>query len=172
MDRTLIKVYDIPSNVRKQISKYTSLELYTDCLIGKGSKMGDVTYFFKNYIDVKWTPASIVSQFAQIVFITHENASNYVSANSLKNFVDTNKIPFCSGMYSYATANDYAKSLCMDIKDAMGKYQEENSKHETATTVQVAPSPADEIKKFKELLDSGIISQEEFDAKKKQLLGL
>ena len=33
-------------------------------------------------------------------------------------------------------------------------------------------SSADELKKFKELLDSGIISQEEFDAKKKQLLGL
>lgn len=33
-------------------------------------------------------------------------------------------------------------------------------------------SSADEIKKFKELLDMGIITQEEFDAKKKQLLGL
>lgn len=33
-------------------------------------------------------------------------------------------------------------------------------------------SQADEIKKFKDLLDSGIITQEEFDAKKKQLLGL
>lgn len=33
-------------------------------------------------------------------------------------------------------------------------------------------SSADELKKFKELLDSGIITQEEFDAKKKQLLGL
>lgn len=31
---------------------------------------------------------------------------------------------------------------------------------------------ADEIKKFKELLDGGIITQEEFDAKKKQLLGI
>ena len=30
----------------------------------------------------------------------------------------------------------------------------------------------EEIKKYKELLDSGIITQEEFDAKKKQLLGL
>ena len=29
-----------------------------------------------------------------------------------------------------------------------------------------------ELKKFKELLDMGIITQEEFDAKKKQLLGL
>lgn len=34
-----------------------------------------------------------------------------------------------------------------------------------------AISPADEIKKFKELLDAGILTQEEFDAKKKQLLG-
>ena len=31
---------------------------------------------------------------------------------------------------------------------------------------------ADELKKFKELLDMGAINQEEFDAKKKQLLGL
>ena len=33
-------------------------------------------------------------------------------------------------------------------------------------------SNADELKKYKELLDSGIITQEEFDAKKKHLLGL
>lgn len=34
-----------------------------------------------------------------------------------------------------------------------------------------APSNAEELKKFKDLLDAGIITQEEFDAKKKQLLG-
>lgn len=33
-------------------------------------------------------------------------------------------------------------------------------------------SPADEIRKFKELLNDGIITQEEFDAVKKRLLGL
>lgn len=35
-----------------------------------------------------------------------------------------------------------------------------------------AQSDADELKKYKDLLDSGVITQEEFDAKKKQLLGL
>lgn len=35
-----------------------------------------------------------------------------------------------------------------------------------------ADQTADSIKKFKELLDAGIITQEEFDAKKKQLLGI
>ena len=33
-------------------------------------------------------------------------------------------------------------------------------------------SPVEELKKYKELLDMGIITQEEFDIKKKQLLGL
>lgn len=33
-------------------------------------------------------------------------------------------------------------------------------------------SNADELKKYKDLLDSGVITQEEFDQKKKQLLGL
>lgn len=37
---------------------------------------------------------------------------------------------------------------------------------------EITQSVVDELKKFKELLDSGIITQEEFDAKKKQLLGL
>ena len=41
-----------------------------------------------------------------------------------------------------------------------------------ATTIMQQTSNADELKKFKELLDSGVITQEEFDAKKKQMLGL
>jgi amino acid transporter len=55
-------------------------------------------------------------------------------------------------------------------KDTKTEYQATSIK-ETTTVVQVA-SPAEEIKKYKELLDSGIISQEEFDSKKNQLLGL
>lgn len=40
------------------------------------------------------------------------------------------------------------------------------------TKIASATSNADELKKFKELLDLGVITQDEFDAKKKQLLGL
>lgn len=46
-----------------------------------------------------------------------------------------------------------------------------NAPIKTETTSQNV-SAADEIKKFKQLLDDGIITQEDFDAKKKQLLGL
>lgn len=41
-----------------------------------------------------------------------------------------------------------------------------------AVTSVVPQSNADELKKYKELLDGGVITQEEFDKKKKQLLGL
>ena len=52
--------------------------------------------------------------------------------------------------------------------------ERQNKPAPVAAIKQDAPpqSNAEEIKKFKELLDSGIITQEEFDAKKKQLLGL
>ena len=50
---------------------------------------------------------------------------------------------------------------------------ERQSKPDVAPTVSTpVASNADELKKYKELLDMGVISQEEFDAKKKQLLGL
>ena len=51
---------------------------------------------------------------------------------------------------------------------------ERQSKPKAETTIkqEIPQSNADELKKFKELLDNGIITQEEFDAKKKQLLGL
>ena len=55
------------------------------------------------------------------------------------------------------------------LTDIIGKVQVEAA---YAQNNSQANSNADEIKKYKELLDTGIITQEEFDAKKKQLLGL
>ncbi len=50
--------------------------------------------------------------------------------------------------------------------------QKEKEKGQAAPTpMHTAASPADELKKYKELLDSGIITQEEFETKKRQLLG-
>jgi len=51
---------------------------------------------------------------------------------------------------------------------------ERQSKEKTVTSIkqEIPRSNADELKKFKTLLDEGIITKEEFDAKKKQLLGL
>ena len=48
----------------------------------------------------------------------------------------------------------------------------QNSKNLSTMKVTNQDSNADELKKYKQLLDSGDITQEEFDEKKKQLLGL
>ena len=62
--------------------------------------------------------------------------------------------------------NDNAR----EIKDYIEGIILNRSRNKGAVVQQV--SPAEELKKFKELLDIGAISQAEFDAKKKQILGL
>lgn len=172
-DDKLICAFDIPENVRKQYAKYLRLEIYADKVVGKGNQLGDITYFFKNYMDVRWTPACVATQYAQVVFITPQNASNYITANNLDALSDVNKIPFCSGMFSYNEANDYSKNVCMVIKDALTKFQQNYSENNTQQViVQNNISSAEEIMKLKELLDMGILTEEEFAAKKKQILGI
>jgi len=63
-----------------------------------------------------------------------------------------------------------AEEFKAKAEDAISKFKRPAA--QPASVVQAAPSAADEIKKFKELLDAGAISQEEFETKKKQLLGL
>jgi len=69
-----------------------------------------------------------------------------------------------------------------DINTAIAKIEELQSlltqvfnaqqKNESDSNTSPQLSSADELVKFKSLLDSGVITQEEFDSKKKQLLGL
>ena len=50
--------------------------------------------------------------------------------------------------------------------------QLQNAEVEEEAAVPPKNVNVDELKKYKELLDQGIITQEEFDTKKKQLLDL
>ena len=64
---------------------------------------------------------------------------------------------------------------CNEIHSAVSKLLvDRQNKASTAPVIkqEVPQSNAAELKQYKDLLDSGVISQEEFDAKKKQLLGL
>lgn len=78
------------------------------------------------------------------------------------------------------TASGAIKFALLENRDEMHNVisklliERQNKSISSTTTIkqEIPQSNADELKKFKDLLDSGIISQEEFDAKKKQLLGL
>lgn len=54
-----------------------------------------------------------------------------------------------------------------ELKALIESLQNKDSQPETSNT-----SDADELIKFKELLDAGVITEEEFEAKKKQILGV
>lgn len=58
------------------------------------------------------------------------------------------------------------------ISKLLFERQNQQKPNETIIKQETSQSNADELKKFKDLLDGGVITQEEFDQKKKQLLGL
>ena len=60
--------------------------------------------------------------------------------------------------------------IAQQIKNYIEEYQSKPLPETNIITNNI--SSADEIKKFKQLLDEGVISQEEFEAKKKQLIGI
>ncbi len=68
--------------------------------------------------------------------------------------------------FSNYSANQQAKDIKNYIENIIVK--NENQQKNIIQSI----SNADEIKKYKELLDEGIITQEEFDVKKRQLLGI
>lgn len=90
----------------------------------------------------------------------------------------TAAIPLLKGV-SVATSSGRISFLA--IKNATEIYKvisslliERQPEKNSATIVAPVPQSdeADQLRKYKDLLDSGVITQEEFDAKKKQLLGL
>lgn len=66
--------------------------------------------------------------------------------------------------FAYISNNDEIHKILCEIVM--------NRSNAKETTIINPYSSADELKKYKGLLDQGVISKEEFDAKKKQLLGL
>lgn len=75
-----------------------------------------------------------------------------------------------SGKISFLAIKN-ANEIYDVINNLLVDRQKEKTQN-TGTTIVQNSDEADQLKKYKDLLDSGVITQEEFDAKKKQLLGL
>lgn len=175
-----MKTITIPVEQRKRTTiasnlYYDTIQIHDNKVVGYLNGKETMTWLFKSYSGIDFVKANINSQFAQIVFLTGINSKNRevgLDFGSLQNqnaMNDTNRILFCSGMFSFAKTNAFAETIADQIREAYNQYQ---TTAEAVNAVPTGISVADELKKYKELLDSGIITQEEFDAKKKQLLGL
>lgn len=126
----------------------------------------DVTKWFNN-ITTKTIPLSSVtsvqikpprSRIAGFIAFSLIGGREYHGASSMDAIRDENAFLIRIDTYQKA----------MEIKSYIDDFIANKG---TSTQVNRA-SAADEIIKFKALLDQGILTQEEFDAKKKQLLGL
>lgn len=110
-------------------------------------------------VEVK-KPGALVVGFIQFSIAGGKarNSSFTFTGGAFDAVQDENSVIFQDKL-SYETA--------LEIKEYVENYSETQN-----VTAPANNSPADEIVKLKNLLDQGIITQQEFDAKKRQLLGL
>ena len=128
-------------------------------ILASNATDGEKTIYYKDCVGVQFKPAGFT-----IGYLQFETASGMMN-NKGSNFFGENSFTFDTTVISNEKMQEvanYVKKRIDEIKTGADK----------PTTIVNAISPAEELKKMKELLDLGIITQEEFNAKKKQLLGL
>ena len=150
------KILDVYENKVVFTSTQSTSTLVTGLVFGGSVTQGEKTIYYKDATGVQYKPSTVLDGYIQV-----ETASGNMTSSSSQ-YSGENSIQF-SGKQNNVDAEivvAYIKNRIEEIKNA------------PAGGVVQQLSPADELKKHKELLDMGIITQEEFDAKKKQLLGL
>ena len=150
------KILDVYDNRVVFTSTNSTSTLVTGVIFGTSVTQGEKTIYYKDAIGVQYKPSSVLDGYIQI-----ETAAGGVSSSSSQ-YGGENAIQF-SGKERNAEA---------EVIVAFIKKQIDEIKNAPTGGVVQQVSPAEELKKFKELLDIGVISQEEFEAKKKELLGL
>lgn len=117
---------------------------------------GEKTIYYSDCIGVQFKKSGF-----QIGYLQFETAGSIMN-NKASNFFNENTFTWDTTKLS----NEKMEEVSEYTKSRVDYYK-------IAKNAPVlASSPADELKKYKELLDMDVITQEEFDAKKKQLLGL
>ncbi len=121
---------------------------------------GEKTIYYSDVLGVQFKLAKM-----QIGYLQLETASSSMN-NRGSNFFNENSFTYDPGQVKETT-----NELMQQVADYIRSRVEFYKKQKNGGTTVAALSPAEELKKFKELLDMGVITQEEFDAKKKALLG-
>lgn len=124
-------------------------------LVGNGSD-GEKTIYYSDVIGIQFKRPGI-----QIGYLQLETASGLMN-NKQNNFFNENTFTFANSEVSLEKMEE--------IRDYIAKKIEVYKTRGNDQMVKF--SSADEILKFKKLYDDGVITEEEFEKKKKQLLDL
>lgn len=172
-----LELIEIPKEYRKRTTiasnlYYDSVEIYNNKVVGYLDGQAQLSWYFKDYNGIDFVKANLNSQFAQVVFLTGINSKNRVvgidfgSEQNINAMNDTNRILICAGMFSFEKSNNFAGELASKIRQAFNNYKNNEDQDTQNSNISVA----DELKKYKELLDSGTITQEEFNELKNKLI--
>lgn len=156
------KIYDLNGVRGRHIDVYEDRVVLTvkagiGSFIAGNISDGEKTIYYMDCIGVQFKKSGF-----QIGYLQFETASGIMN-NRSNNFFNENTFTWDESKQS----NEKMEEVANYCKKKIDEYK--SGKHNKSSS-QV--SPAEELKKFKELLDMGVLSQEEFDAKKKQILGL
>ncbi len=119
---------------------------------------GEKTIYFSDCIGIQFKKAGLM-----IGYLQFETASSGVNSGGGGNF-------YAENSFNWETTKIPNKKMVEVAEYCKKQIEEYKTKKDNVVINEV--SVADEIKKFKELLDLGVITEEEFNVKKKELLGL
>lgn len=120
---------------------------------------GTKTIYYADVVGVQFKEPGITIGFLQL------ETPGLTMNNAASNFFNENSFTFDTSVISTEKMREIAAYIEQRVYDI---------KHPSQQETPMAPqiSVADELLKFKQLLDMGALTQEEFDAKKKELLSL
>lgn len=150
------KILDVYDNKVVFTSTKSTSTVVSGLIFGDSLTQGEKTIYYKDAIGVQFKPATITDGYIQV-----ETAVGGMTSTKSQ-YSGENSIQFGSKV------NDEAETVTNFIKQKI----EETKNTPVGGTVIQQSTAADEVMKLKQLLDMGVISQEEFDKKKNELLGL
>ncbi len=124
---------------------------------------GEKTIYFSDLTGIQFKKGSAVL-LGYLQFETASTQSNRRGNNWGANYESENSFTF------EAIMNELMEEISRFVQEKLEEIKDGKSKN--STTVIQQTSVTDEILNLKKLLDMGVITQEEFEAKKKELLGL
>jgi hypothetical protein len=129
---------------------------------------GDRTFHYEDISSIDYKrPSLLANGYLQVIIAgtPHTNARVGLLASSRESAADANTVIL-------RAFNRETPQIADEIYNLILSKMAEARKRSSSFTTSESVSTTDEIRKYKALLDEGIISQEEFDTKKKKLLGM
>lgn len=150
-----------PISVLRVYQDYCTITVSGKDVLQKGSK----TFYYADLTSLQFRePDKNLNGFIQFEFPGAQSGSR------IQNFLSENSFTF--SVHVLPSMLEIYRFISQRIHEEKHSMRSVPGEHAPIVSTASHLAPLDELKKLKELLDLGAITQEEFDQKKKQLLGL